>query len=510
MRRTTRSAFAATTTMTLAGLAALSGCTDAGTATGTASGTGKSTLTLGMSQDIQGWDPTAQPSYQGWASSAVYDTILRCDGRGKPHEAVAASWSVDKGNTGITVQVRPGMKFSDGTPVNAAAVKASIEYGGKKGGGAARYAGWKVSTPDDMTAVIKLDKPDPLIVQRTCDMRVSSPDYLASGDTNKAPGGSGPYTLDASATTRGSVYTFKKNEAFWDSKAYPYKKLVIKVIPNETAAINALKTGQIDGSLITQATYSQAKAAGLKIQSQESLVARLLLTDHQGKKIPALGNRDVRRAMNMVFDKEAMAKNLYRGLAKPTAQIFRSSSSAYIKDLKDPYTYDVEAAKALMKKAGYEKGFTLEIPYLQGQNLDSLMPVVKQQLGLLNIKVKQVNLSGADAIANLLSGTYPVPMWLLGNYGNSLQDITDYVLPNGIWNVMHQDDPKVDALWKKILTDTPQQSVKDQQAVNRYIVDEAWFVPMVSTGMYYAHSPKIDIPQSTDPSGLHPMLVDFK
>ncbi|MER6559535.1 ABC transporter substrate-binding protein [Streptomyces sp. NPDC001027] len=511
MRRTIRPARRAVTMITaVAALAALSGCTDAGSSAGSeGGGKAKTTLTLGMSQDIQGWDPTNQPSYQGWGASAVYDTLLRCDAQGKPQPAAAKSWELNPDNTGGTFTLHPGMKFSDGTPVNAEAAKASIEYGRDHGAGAARLAGWQISTEGDLTVKITL-KPNPMFVARLCDVRMASPKYLASGKLNKAPVGSGPYTLDTSATTAGSVYTFVKNDAYWNSKTYPYKKLVLKVLTNETAAINALKTGQIDGSLITQATYSQAEAAKLKIQSQKSQVTRLLLTDHLGKKIPALGNLDVRRAMNMVFDKEAIAKNIYRGLADPTAQIFRPGSEAYIDDLKDPYPFDVEAAKALMAKAGYADGFELEIPFMQGQNLEPLMPVVIQQLGLLNIKVKQVNLSGPNAIGELLSGKYPVPFWQLGNYGNSVLDINDYLLPEGIWNVEHQKDATVAEGWNTILTGSAADSAKAQQALNRYIVDQAWFVPMVQASMHYAYNPKVNVRPSTDPSGLHPMLWDFQ
>ncbi|MEU9348551.1 ABC transporter substrate-binding protein [Streptomyces sp. NPDC048278] len=497
-----------TTTMSLAALGALSGCTGGSTASGKAGS--KDTLTLAMSQDIQGWDPTSQPAYQGWGASAVYDSLFRCDALGKPQPAAAKSWTFKSDNTGVTVHLHPGMKFSDGTPVNAAAVKASIEYAKKHGGSAARFAPMTVTTPDDLTVVISETTPNPLLALRLCEVKMASPKYLASGKTNKAPVGSGPYTLDQAATTSGSVYTFTKNNTYWDTKSYPYKKLVIKVITNETAAINALKTGQIDGTLVTQATYSQAKASGMKIQSVKSQVTRMLITDHLGKKIPALGSLDVRRAMNMVFDKEALSKNLYRGLANPTAQIFRGGTDAYIKGLKDPYPYDVDAAKKLMAKAGYAKGFDLEVPFLAGQNLDSLMPVIKQQLGLINIKVKQVTLSGPNAITELLSGKYPVPFWQLGNYGDSRQDITDYLLPDGIWNVEHQKDATVAKLWKKILSDTPEQSVKDQQALNRYVVDQAWFVPLAETGMFYAYNPKINIRPSTDPGGLHPVLRDFQ
>ncbi|MET8977908.1 ABC transporter substrate-binding protein [Streptomyces sp. NPDC004539] len=511
MRRTIRPARRAVTMITAAAaLAALSGCTDAGSsAGGGGGGKDKSTLTLGMSQDIQGWDPTNQPSYQGWGASAVYDTLLRCDRQGKPQPGAVKSWQLNPDNTGGTFTLHPGMKFSDGTPVNAESVKAMVDFIQAKGATGARFAGWKASAQGDLSFRITT-KPNPLFVARLCELRVASPKYLASGKLNKAPVGSGPYTLDASATTAGSVYTFVKNDAYWDSKTFPYKKLVLKVLTNETAAINALKTGQIDGSLITQATYSQAEAAKLKIQSQKSQVTRLLLTDHLGKKVPALGSVDVRRAMNMVFDKAAIAKNIYRGLADPAAQIFRPGSAAYLDGLKDPYPFDVEAAKALMKKAGYPNGFELEIPFMQGQNLEPLMPVVIQQLGLLNIKVKQVNLTGPNAISELLSGKYPVPFWQLGNYGDSLQDISDYLLPDGIWNVMHQKDATVAEGWDKILTSDAAQSAEEQQALNRYIVDQAWFVPMVQASMHYAYNPEVDVRQSSDPSGLHPMLWDFQ
>jgi peptide/nickel transport system substrate-binding protein len=138
------------------------------------------------------------------------------------------------------------------------------------------------------------------------------------------------------------------------------------------------------------------------------------------------------------------------------------------------------------------------------------MPVVKQQLGLLNIKVKQVTLSGPNAIGELLSGKYPVPMWALGNYADSRQDISDYILSDGIWNVEHQQDATVTKLWNKISTETSEQSAKDQQALNRYVIDQAWFVPMVDTGTIYASNPKVKINKSTDPAGLHPMLWDFQ
>jgi peptide/nickel transport system substrate-binding protein len=347
---------------------------------------------------------------------------------------------------------------------------------------------------------------------KLCALRVTSPKQYASGKVNAAPIGSGPYLLDSSATSRGSTYVFNKNPNYWDAKAFPYKKVVMKVMSSETAAVNALKSGQIDGTLITQATYNQAKGSGNKILVfHNSETTRLLITDHDGKKVPALGSVDVRRAMNMVFDKNAIADKLYQGHAAPAGQIFRPGSEAYIDGLKDPYPYNVDQAKQLMQKAGYANGFTLEIPYMQGvANLDSLLAVVTQQLGLLNIKVKRVTLSGPNAIAELLSGKYPVPLWPLGNYGESKQDINDYLLQDGIWNVSHQADPTISKLWQQVLHGNAQQAADAQKAMNRYVTEQAWFAPMAYPEGFYAYNPDISVPSSSDWTGLQPQLWDFK
>ena len=148
----------------------------------------------------------------------------------------------------------------------------------------------------------------------------------------------------------------------------------------------------------------------------------------------------VRQAINMVFDKEAMAKNLYQGNAEPTAQVFRKGTAAYIDGLQDPYPFDVDKAKQLMAEAGYADGFTLELPTIAGQNFETLMPYVTQQLAQINIKVKQVPLSGANAISDLLSGKYPVVLWQLGNLGNSALQIYIESTPEGWWNLEHQPD----------------------------------------------------------------------
>ena len=512
MRRIRRRTLAALAVPAVAAAVAISGCTNASTVSGTtqASG-GKGTLTLGMSQDIYGWDPSNQPSYQNWAGMAVYDQLMICDAQGNPRPDIATSWTFKPGNLGVTLHLRTGMKFTDGSPVNAAAVKASLLYGAKHGAGALRLAGLSIATPDSSTVIVTLAQPDPLLTARVlCSATIASPTFIASGQVNNSPDGSGPYKLDSSATTRGSVYTFIKNPSYWNAKDYPYNKLVLKVITSDTAMMDALKTGQVEGALVSANDYNEAKASGLKVIEMHGETTRLLLTDHMGKVIPALGNVDVRRAINMVFDGKAVATQLYHGLAAPADQIFRPGTAAYINGFSDPYPYNVAAAKALMAKAGYANGFSVQIPYLQGVGLDQLIPYVTQQLSLLNIKATQVTLSGPNAITELLSGKYPMLLWPLGNYADSKADIYDYVLPTGIWNAEHQPNATVAKMWNQILTGNAQQQAAAQQATNRYIIQQAWFVPIAYPDLLYAYSPSVSIPSVSDPDALDPQLWDFK
>ena len=470
----------------------------------------KETLTLGMTADLQGWDPGIQPGYQGWAAEGVWDQLVKIDAFSHLTPDVSDKWSISSDNKTFRAHIRSGMKFSDGTPVDSYAVAANFEYLKSHGQSVNDYKDVTIKTPNAQNISLTWKEPQPLMSQRVSSPKITTKALLNSGKINDVPIGSGPYVLDVSKTTRGSVYTLTKNVNHWNSAKYPFKTIILKVIESETAVVSALKTGQIDASLVSNQSYNEVTASGLKVIEYRGQTTRLLLTDRLGKIIPALGDVRVRRAINMVFDKEAMVKNLYGGRAEPAYEIFRKGSDAFLGITKDPYPYDIKKAQALMTEAGYAKGFDLELPTMAGQNFETLMPYVSQQLGLINIKVKQVPLSGANAIADLLSGKFPVVLWQLGNIGDSKLDIYITITSAGWWNLLHQPDPVVDAAWKKIVNGNAKKQKAAQQEIARYVVDQAWFAPMVSMGTIYAYNPKVlSIPTQSDLEGLTPKLRDF-
>jgi peptide/nickel transport system substrate-binding protein len=164
-----------------------------------------------------------------------------------------------------------------------------------------------------------------------------------------------------------------------------------------------------------------------------------------------------------------------------------------------------------MAEAGYSNGFSVNMPTMTGQNFETLMPYVTQQLAQINIKVKQVPLTGANAIGDLLSGKYPMVLWQLGNLGNSALQTYIEATPAGWWDLEHQPDAYVDSRWKQITTADPATAAKLQKEINQYMVDQAWFAPMVYMGTNYAYnSAKVSIPTQSDQEALTPKLRDFK
>lgn len=511
MRTRTRRLLAPLTVTAVAALA-LAGCAGGTAPEGSdGSGGGQEKLVLGMTADLSaGWDTNNQPPYQSWGLQAVYETLAFCLPGGEIKPQAADEITVSDDRTSFTAHLREGNTFSDGSPVDAASVQASYEDLMETASD--RFGGITFSSSDPQTITVTWPDPQPLINLRICQPMLAAADFFDSADRKTTPVGSGPYTYDASASTTGSVYELTKKDDYWNADAYPYEKLELRVLADETASINALKTGQIDGTVFSPGSYDEVEKSGKDIVELPGAGLTMIhLTDRQGAIIPALGDVRVRQAMNMVIDKQQIVDQLYDGHASVIDQPLQEGSEGYLADLKDPYPYDVDKAKALMKEAGFEDGFSITVPTMEGQAWTVMLPYLKQQLGELNITIEEKALSGPDAITNLLSGDYPVPVWNVGGI-SSIEDISVHILSSGFWNVSHQDDPKIDELWQKIVSGTEEESIAAQQEMNQYVVDQAWFVPILAPTNFYAYDgDKVTIADpTTDPFKLHPNLIDFQ
>ena len=475
------------------------------------------TLTLAVSSDSLWGFVRADLGTQVHQSAAywkpLYDTIVKITPDLEVQPNLATEWSYNDDLTVLTLKLRDDVKFTDGTPVDAAAVKANLDAFRNGGGGEASQSTGRitdVAAPDATTVVITLSGADPSVLPGLAESAgaVFLPADLENPDADKSvvPVGSGPYLLDEDNTTPGSVYTYVRNPDYWNPEAYPYDTLVLRPMPDVAARMNALKAGEVDGAAVPAANAADIEASGLTLNTGLANRAGLHILDRNGEIVPALADVKVRQAINMVFDRASIVKNVYQGYGVPNNQAFRDGSAAFVADETDKYPFDIEAAKKLMAEAGYADGFDITIPAIIG-NHDAIMPIITQQLGEIGIRVTVEQFQLGDYFNEVFAKKYGIVFVSLPSF-DDWRDVTGMVSPEALWNVFGTEDPALDKLIDEARTTTGDQQDAAFQGIGKYLLDNAWYAPWATPNVIYATNDTVSVQLS--PGQIEPLIWDIK
>jgi peptide/nickel transport system substrate-binding protein len=481
----------------------LAGCSSSGeNSTASASG---GTLTLGSVVTPQTFDPAdaqwanAAPYYQ-----AVFDTILRLKSDGTVVPMLASKYTYNSDRTQLTLTIRDGVTFTDGSKLNAAAVKDNlVRFQKGTSPDAQMLAGVKSIAVNGKDVILTLNAPDPALVSNLARDAglVASEKSLTAGNIATNPVGSGPYVLDTRNTVSGSSYVYTKNRNYWDKSLQHYDKLVINFYGDPTAALNAIKGGAVNAvTVVNNNGLDQIKAAGWTINTSELGFMGVMLYDRGGTMNPALGNLKVRQAVNMAFDRKALLKAVVNGYGTVTEQVFSPSSPGYDKSLDTTYKYDPTGAKKLLAQAGYPNGFTLDMPTTAVLGT-STFNLISQQLADIGVTVKYTD-AGNNYIPVQLAPKYSAAYMALGA-GSDWGLILMMLAPTAAWNPFHYSDPTASALIKKV-------QYGDASAVknlNTYIVKQAWFAPFFRAQGVFASDAHTSVTVST--TDAYPAIYDF-
>lgn len=480
MKRTRKAAFAAAVA---AGAVALAGCTSAGnTSDATAAGSsgGGSTideLKAGVFLDVTSWDPaSADIGFDGPYLSAVYDPLVELDKDSKPVPGLATSFDWSSDRMTLTMKLRSGVTFDDGTKFDADAAVFNVQHlmaGVRSGQAYVNVA--SVDKKDDSTIELHMKKRDDALLYFMGLGRswMASPKAIQDNSLANGPDGSGPYTFDKAASRPQSQYVFHKKANHWDAKTYPFSTVDLLPITDQTASFNAMLSGQLNMQFGNAANLDKAKQNGWNVASKVASWVGLQFADRIGKQVPALGSEQVRQGISYAFDAAGILKAVGNGSGVATDQLFPVGSAVYDKSLDDKYKTDVAKAKQLLTQGGYPNGFSVKMP--MSPIFQAWQPAVNQTFGEIGVKVDWVNMSMPDYQKNAPS--YPMFVAVIAMDSNDMATLSDQVTTPQWYNPNPGLDanPDVKALVDKIQSADPGQQSDLLKQLNQKLVDLAWW-----------------------------------
>lgn len=468
----------AVTAVAIAAALALTGCSaDASDD----SGAGEDlTLSLAASpEEPTSWDPAQAGTGTAYYYQAVYDTLIRVQPDGSYIPSLATEWTYDDAKTALTLTLRDDVTFTDGSTLDSEVVAANLErFGGEGGSDSTMLAALaSVDTPDDTTVVLNLSRPDPALIYSLSNSAgfIGSLDAIEAGTIGTDPVGSGPYVLDAAATTVGSLYTFDRTEDYWGDDL-PYDTIELQPIQDTAARINALLSGQVNGALLSNASSGQeAEAAGFTHIPSEIDFHGIFIFDREGVDVPALGDERVRQAMNHAIDRDLLVEKAMFGEATATDQIWAKGTLGFNEDYEDYYDFDPDKARALLAEAGYADGVELTMPVVSIFD-NTVLTLTQQMLADVGITVTYVDVPIADLFNAYTAGEYP-STFMQYSAGEDWVLINDYIAADANWNPFGASTPESDALVAEYPTASTDRQAEIAQELNTMVVEDAWFVP---------------------------------
>jgi ABC-type transport system substrate-binding protein len=454
-----------------------------------------STLVVGEQQAPPSLNPASLDLGFVDFTMLAYEPLFYLAPDGAVQPGLAQSWHyVGTGNTELAVTLRSGAKFSDGSPVTAAAVKASLDYAKRAQGDQAHYlTGVTIAATGPLTLDIKTSTPNPilpyLLTQAYGIGQIIGPKGLANPSSltpNGASDGAGPYTYDPSASVAGDHYTYVATPDYFDPSLQHFKKITIQIFSSEQAAVDAAETGQVDIFKGDYTSAAQAKAAGLQVIANPAIMEGLYLIDRDGTVAKPLGNLQVRQAVNYAIDRAAVTKALLGSYGVPTDETVVPGADGYSAGMANYYPYDPAKARQLLAAAGYPNGFTLNVLTAPFAGFSTMADALAGQLAKVGIKLNITSVSSITTLVNdETNHSFPVTSVGFQEEPMYLEGLDLFEPGSKVFNGFSSYSATLNSLWNKAAAASASARPAIDQQIENYLVKNAWFAPVSFTPVAY-------------------------
>lgn len=350
------------------GLTLLAGCSNTDPSSSSNGQTDKNvsqTISIAQSANFSmGFAPAVQSYEATYYMNNFYEPLVKYqDGEYQP--CLATDWTNSDDGLTYTFHLREDVKFNDGTPFNAEAVKLYFDNMKSVIGTSSNYGQLdmltsEITVDDEYTVSFHLTRPYYNVLN---DLSMVMPRGILSASAFNEDGslnseylmnhtpGTGPYMFE-SVNDTATEYTFVRNPNYWGEEP-DVDSFTVKVIPESKVA--AMRAGEVDfiigSDTLDAASYQELSSTeGITgVISDFDFVTEFIALNDE---VAPLDDINIRKAIQMAIDKESIAQNIYSGLRTEANSVMPADMPYCKADVTTP-SYDMEAAIELMDKSGW-------------------------------------------------------------------------------------------------------------------------------------------------------------
>ena len=370
--------------------------------------TSSSSLVIGTVNSVQKIDPDVVTNFLDFeALGLVYNTLVQENANLQIVPDLATSWAFTNNNKQLTLNLRTGVKFDDGSTMTSADVVASLQraQATKTADPSASFIGsvTKIAASGPNTVVLTMSHPDVSVLEglATVNMAIMPAAAINSGTIAKKPDGTGPFEYVSWVPS--TSFTLKANPNFWGGKV-SLNSVELKTIPTEQSISAALQAGTIQMALLSQPTVVSTIPQSYTFQHVMDLSYRVLqLQDKKG----VLANVNARRAIACATNRNQILQDSVFGDGKVVGPVPLGPYATNPVSAICP-TQNLAQARKYLKAAGLSKGFSFTA--ITSTDLDSTSAAqaiaMQSELARVGITMNIQNLAANAYIQDWLKGDF--------------------------------------------------------------------------------------------------------
>ncbi|SAK46940.1 extracellular solute-binding protein [Caballeronia fortuita] len=419
--------------------------------------------------------------------------------------ALAESWETAPDKTSITFHLRRGVKSYVGNTLTADDVMWTFERGWNLKATFRWYmtqvlkiSDFKAAFQkiDDQTVKVTLPKPSPLIerIWVNNDLGIIDSVEIKKHVTSDDPWGSrwlashsasfAPYQVTKYAPGQEVVYDGNKN---YYRGAPKLTRIMFREMPTSANRLAALQAGAVDVAewLAPREQATLEKMPGVKVWK---VYGNYIQRVEMNNSTAPFNNEKVRQALNYAVPREQILKSVFYGTARPTKSPVSEIYPAYT-DQYYHYTENLDKARALLKEAGYGKGFKTQLGYPTGdQTEEELAIILKTAFSKIGVDVELQKLPASTLVERYSKGT--IPMYFF----RDMAIVPDAAYVSNLWlnsasliNYSHYKNAEVDSLINESLSITDEaKRTTSMHRVQELVMNEAPWVFLINPGYQLA------------------------